>query len=133
MPPKSALPYTGLPEGEDAYYNNKQHHYGKENNERMSTMVMLRNGTVEYWIRLSNQSPICKAHKSKGLRRRFLLMVRADSVGKAENIANVELKKKSLSGREKIIWDSLRGNQRWCYWPEGKKITKLIAEYLNIK
>ena len=133
MHPKSLLPYTRLPEGEEDYYNNTQHQHGKGNNQGITARFMLRTGTVEYWIRPSNQSPIYKAHKSNGLRRWFLLRISANSVGKAENIANVELKK-SQSGREKIIWDSVRGNQRWCCWPEGKNRTKSNSrEYLNNK
>jgi len=69
MPPKPLLAYTGLPEGEEGYYNNKQHQHGKENNQGLPTRVMLRTGTVEYSIRPSAQTPIYKAHKRSGLRR----------------------------------------------------------------
>ena len=82
MPPESLLPYKGLPEGESGYYNNKQHKHGKENNQGLLTRVLLRTGIVEYSIRPPAQTPIYKANKSSGLRRRF-----------AENIANEEVNK----------------------------------------
>ena len=93
IPTKSLLPYRGVPEGAKGYYNNKQHKSGKENNQGLPKRVLLRNGTVEYSIRPPAQTPIYKAYKSSVLRRRFLIMVRAELVGEAENLANLELNK----------------------------------------
>src|SRR5215469_2301012 len=72
MPQKHLLSYTGLPEGEKGYYNNKQHQHGKENNQGLPTRFLLRTGSVEYSIRPPAQTPIYKTHKSRGLCRRLV-------------------------------------------------------------
>jgi len=55
MSPKALLPYTGLPEGEEGYHNNK-HQQGKGINQGKPTRVILLAGTVEYSIRPSTQN-----------------------------------------------------------------------------
>jgi hypothetical protein len=78
MPPIPLLPYTGLPEGDEGYYNNKQHQHGNENNRGLPTMVMLQTGTVEYSIRPLLKRQYTKHTKAEAFADDLLIMVRAE-------------------------------------------------------
>jgi hypothetical protein len=110
---------------------NQQQHNGEEYNQKLSTRIMLRVRLLEYNsllnLRYTNHT------RTVAFSDDLLIMIKADSITEAENIANVELSKVSAWAKENKIRFNEQKSKVILMTRRKQKERKDIEVYLNNK
>jgi len=133
MSPKTLLTYAGLPEGQEGYHNKKHYQQGKEITKLCPQLSCCGTGLWNIQFDPLLKIKYMKQTKAVAFAEDLLVMVIADSVGEAENVANVELNKITKWARDNKLRFNERKSKVMLLIRRKIKEQVEIAVYLNNK